>query len=496
MAGDLALKRVAIFDRGETARRVLGALRELGFAGRKMVAIAIRRPGERRARFDSEADEAIEASGSVEDALRASQANAAWLGASTLSERAAFAEACEALSVDFAGPSARVLRRLCDPGELARLASQVDLSLAGAEAEAGSRRIEVVVARDRQGSARALGVGEASIRRGDRPLVVESPSPALSAAQDAAVRDLALRLSAQAEWTGICAVRLRYDPESRRLSLIELAALAESAPALEAVMLTDLVLLQLRLATGELLDAERPAGQAHAIAARVYVEGGEELSAAARTVELLRLPSRLGVRADSVVEQGDEAPLPGCAPIATLVARGHDRAQAAARIEQALADADVFLRGTFSSRAQLLALCTSPKVQDGSAGEDYAQALDAAARAGAPGWISARSRCRSDRRARRRARAGVGALSRRGPPRPAPPRVPLRSCRRAEIGRSAAPPAGSRDWSGRVPGGASGWGAHPRLGRANRWGGVAAHLRRRESRACSLPWMAGGDSSR
>ena len=290
MAGDLALKRVAIFDCGETARRVLGALRELGFAGRRMVAIAIRRPGDCRARFDSEADEAIEASGSVEDALRASQANAAWLGASTLSERAAFAEACEALSVDFAGPSARVLRRLCDPGERARLASQVDLSLAGAEAEAGSRRIEVVVARDCQGSARALGVGETSIRRGDRPLVVESPSPALSAAQDEPPRSGAAPVRA-----GRMDRNLRRPPslrsESRRLSLIELAALAESAPALEAVLLTDLVLLQLRLATGELLDAERPAGQAHAIAARVYVEGGEELSAAARTVELLRLPS-------------------------------------------------------------------------------------------------------------------------------------------------------------------------------------------------------------
>jgi len=349
-----------------------------------MVAIAVRGPGDRHTRIDSEADEAIEASGSVEDTLRAARASAAWLGASTLSERAAFAEACEALSVDFAGPSARVLRRLCHPGERARLASQVDLSITGSEAEAGSRRIEVVVARDRQGSARVLGVGEASIRLGDQPLLVESPSPALSAAQDAAVRDLALRLCAQAGWIGICAVRLRYHPESRRLSLIELAALAESAPALEAVMLSDLVLLQLRLATGELLDAERPADEGHAIAARIYVGGGEELSAAARTVELLRLPCRPGVFADLVVEQGDEAPLLSCAPIATLVARGHDRAQAAARIEQALADADVFLRGTLSSRAQLLALCSSPKVQNGSAGEGYAQALAATARPGLP----------------------------------------------------------------------------------------------------------------
>ena len=38
---------------------------------------------------------------------------------------------------------------------------------------------------------------------------------------------------------------------------------------------------------------------------------------------------------------------------------------------------------------------------------------------------------------------------------------------------------------------ASGWGAHPRLGRANRWGGMAAHLRRREvARALCLGWPA------
>jgi acetyl/propionyl-CoA carboxylase alpha subunit/acetyl-CoA carboxylase carboxyltransferase component len=378
VAGDVTPKRVAIFDRGETARRVLSALRELGRAGRQMLAIAIRTSGDRRARFASETDEAIEASDSVEESLRRSRADVAWLGASPLPARAAFAEACERRSVAFVGPPASVLRRLCEEGELARLASQVDLSLAGPESEAGSRRIEVVVARDRQGAARALGVGDATIRRGEQPLLVESPSSALSVAQDAAVRDLALRLCELAGWIGICAVRLRYHPESRRLSLIELAAFAESAPALEAVVLTDLVLLQLRLAAGELLNGEPPAGQAHAIAARIYAEGGDEIPAAARIVELLRLPSRLGVRADWVVEQGDEAPLPSHAPIATLVARGHDHAQAADRIEQALADADVFLRGTFSSRARLLALCALPKVQNGSAGEDFVQGVDAA----------------------------------------------------------------------------------------------------------------------
>jgi acetyl/propionyl-CoA carboxylase alpha subunit/acetyl-CoA carboxylase carboxyltransferase component len=365
MDKSIGLGRVAVLDHGDGARRTLRALRELARAGEVATAVALYLPRDRRSRVVREADEAVEITGSIEDALRAARADSAWLGIAPMAERAAFADACARAGVTFIGPSTDVLRRLSAPLGLAQLATDLGVPLGStAGAEAHAHVVEVVVARDRRGQARVLGVGDASLRRGEVAVLVESPSPALTSAGDGVARDLALRAAAAAGWAGVCAVRLLVDPRTRRWSLAAIDAFAHAGPAIEATAGVDLSRLALRLGAGAPVEGEAPATQGHAFAARIQAGDPESGAAAQGPVELLRLPSRLGVRADAAVQEGDEVPS-GVDALATLVTRGETRSEALVRLQEALADADVLLRGGPTSKAWLLALCARPELRSG-----------------------------------------------------------------------------------------------------------------------------------
>ncbi|HET9596969.1 MAG TPA: biotin/lipoyl-containing protein, partial [Anaeromyxobacteraceae bacterium] len=240
---------------------------------------------------------------------------------------------------------------------------------AASELPPASHLVEVLVARDRRGTARALGLGDASLRVGEVAVLTESPPPALGGAEESAARDLALRAAAAAGWVGVVAVRLAFDPGARKMALVGLDALAQSAPAVEAAVGIDVVRLALRLAAGAPIEAEAPAARRHAVAARIVAHDPDSgVTSAPGRMELIRLPSDPDVRADAAVEEGDEVPGGAGGVIARLVAHGESRADAWARLEQALAGTDALLGGSPSSRAWLLALCARPEVRSGEAG--------------------------------------------------------------------------------------------------------------------------------
>jgi acetyl/propionyl-CoA carboxylase alpha subunit len=323
----VGLGRVAVVDGGESARRVLRAVRELARAGRAGLVVAVHDPRDRPGRFAREADASVDASGSPLEVLRAARAESAWLGPATLVERAAFAEACGELGVRHLGPPAEALRRLAAPGGLAGLAEQLGIALGRVEgADPQHHLVEVLVARDERGQLRILGVGDASLRHGGVAVLAESPSPALTAAGDSVARDLAARAVTAAGWVGVAAVQLLVDPHTRGWSLVGVDAFAQSGPAVEALAGLDVIALALRLAAGDALEGEAVPLHGHAFAARITVRApGEDPARPAGRVMLLRLPSRLGVRADAAVDEGERAPA-GDAVLATVVARGEARA--------------------------------------------------------------------------------------------------------------------------------------------------------------------------
>lgn len=367
-AGDL--RRVAILDRGEEARRVLRAVRELARGGHASATVVIHPPQDRLARYVREADETVERQGSLEDALRTARADTGWLGQAPLTERAVFAETCDRLGIRHVGPPAEVLRRLCAPNTLKRLVEQLRLpDLSRPSTDSQARLIEVVVARDRRGTTRSLGLGETSLRLGEVAVLTESPSAALSDAEDAGARELALQLCAAAGWVGLGVVRLLLDPGTRRLSPVGLDAFAQAGPSVEMVEGIDLTRLALWLAAGFPLERAISRRRGYAAAVRVLAQDPENPSTAIPCrVERLRVPSDPSLRSSAAVEEGDEI---SCNPddtLAVLVAHAESRTLALARLEQALVETDLLLRGTATSRAWLLALCARPEVQRGEAG--------------------------------------------------------------------------------------------------------------------------------
>jgi acetyl/propionyl-CoA carboxylase alpha subunit/acetyl-CoA carboxylase carboxyltransferase component len=371
---EAAAVRVAVLDDGEGGRRVLRALRERSRAGRPAIAIAVHAPGARRGRFAREADAAVERSPSWADTLRAAGAEVAWLGGASLADRAALAAACEAAGVRFVGPPASALRALAATDAVARLGERLGFPTATG-ARPGDRIVEVVAARDATGAVHALGTGEASLRLDGAPVLAEAPAPALAGDAGAVARDLAVRALEAAGWTGVAAVRLAYDPARDELALLAVDAEAESRAAVEAVTGVDLAALALRIADGEPLERAALA-HGHAVSARLVARDPE--AGAPRTggaVEYLRLPSGLGIRADGAVDEGDA--VAAGAPLATFVARAEDRDGAVARLDQALAEADVLLRGAATSRAWLRALVARPEVRSGAAAAGFVESLGA-----------------------------------------------------------------------------------------------------------------------
>ncbi|HZZ83382.1 MAG TPA: carboxyl transferase domain-containing protein [Anaeromyxobacteraceae bacterium] len=371
MAG---LGRVAVLD--GASRPVLRALRALARSGQAGAAVVLHPPDDRRA--VREADEAVELGDSLDVALSRARADSAWLGPAPLAERLGFAEACARTGVAFIGPPLEALRRLAAPGGQARLAAELGLGLAPAAPAPEARLLEVAVARDRTGAAVALGVGEASLALGGATVLSESPSPALDAAEEAQARALAGRAATRAGWVGVAALRLVLDPASRRLAFAGLDAFARSAAAIEGAAGLDLTRLALRLAAGEPLDRLEPATRSHAFAAAVLPRDPEvEGAGPGGKVELVRFRTGPGAHVESAVEEGDEAPA-GDGPLAVVVATGRDRAGAAARLEAALAESDLLLRGGPTSRAWLLALLARPEVGAGAAGVGFLAGLAAA----------------------------------------------------------------------------------------------------------------------
>ncbi|HEX3960520.1 MAG TPA: biotin carboxylase N-terminal domain-containing protein, partial [Trebonia sp.] len=122
--------RIAVVNRGEAARRLIHAVRELNAerlpaeGGALLQTIALHTEAERHAPFVREADLAYclgPASArpyldlaALERALVETGADAAWAGWGFVAEDPAFAELCDRLGVTFIGPSAEAMRKLGD----------------------------------------------------------------------------------------------------------------------------------------------------------------------------------------------------------------------------------------------------------------------------------------------------------------------------------------------------------------------------------------------
>jgi acetyl/propionyl-CoA carboxylase alpha subunit/acetyl-CoA carboxylase carboxyltransferase component len=230
-----------------------------------------------------------------------------------------------------------------------------------------ARHVEVQVIADHYGATWAVGVRDCSIQRRHQKVLEEAPSSALSPEQDQWLREAAVRLSQAAGYHNAGTVEFLYRPESQTFSFMEMnTRLQVEHPVTECTTGLDLVKLQIHVARGGHLEGEAPRTKGHAIEVRLNAEDPDNSFAPAPgTIERFRILSGPGVRVDTGVAEGDAVPAEFDSMIAKIIAYGQNRKEALSRLQRALLESVVVIKGGASNRAFLLELLSRDEVQRG-----------------------------------------------------------------------------------------------------------------------------------
>jgi acetyl-CoA/propionyl-CoA carboxylase biotin carboxyl carrier protein len=275
------------------------------------------------------------------------------------------------------GKGMRIVRDLAAlPGELAAARREArsafgDDRLILERLVEGARHVEIQVLFDGAGAGVHLGERDCSVQRRHQKVLEEAPSPAVDADLRARMGTAALALAGAVGYVGAGTCEFLLDDRGAFTFLEMNTRLQVEHPVTELVTGRDLVADQLRIAAGGRLDIDQAdvALTGHAIEVRLYAEDAEDgfLPSTGRILRL-RWPSGEGIRVDAGVAEGDEVTARFDPMLAKIVARGHDRADALARLTRAL-DATVVLGLTTNLRF-LRWLVREPAVRDGAVRTD------------------------------------------------------------------------------------------------------------------------------
>jgi acetyl-CoA carboxylase, biotin carboxylase subunit len=200
------------------------------------------------------------------------------------------------------------------------------------------RHIEFQVLGDRHGNLVHLGERECSVQRRHQKLLEESPSTALDNATRQRVGQQVVAALKKLGYTSAGTVEFLREP-SGNLYFIEMnARIQVEHPVTEMVTDVDLVKSQIRLAAGEKLhDVVGDVHfRGHAIECRINAEDPDTFVPSPGRITAFRVPGGLGVRVDTAAYADAVIPPYYDSLIAKLIAYGHDRAEAIARMQSSL----------------------------------------------------------------------------------------------------------------------------------------------------------------
>jgi acetyl/propionyl-CoA carboxylase alpha subunit/acetyl-CoA carboxylase carboxyltransferase component len=230
-----------------------------------------------------------------------------------------------------------------------------------------ARHVEVQIIADHYGTTWAVGVRDCTIQRRHQKVLEEAPSPALSLAQDQWLREAAVRLSEAAGYRNAGTVEFLYQPESQSFWFMEMnTRLQVEHPVTECTTGVDLVKLQIHIARGGRLEGAPPRATGHAIEVRLNAEDPDNnFAPAPGTIERFRVLTGPGVRVDTGVAEGNEVPVEFDSMIAKIIAYGQNRTEALSRLQRALRESVVVIKGGTSNKAFLLDLLNRDEVKSG-----------------------------------------------------------------------------------------------------------------------------------
>jgi len=231
----------------------------------------------------------------------------------------------------------------------------------------GAHHVEVQVIADNYGTTWAAGVRDCTIQRRHQKVLEEAPSPALTHQQDHELREAAVRLSKAAGYSNAGTVEFLYQPQARQFFFMEVnTRLQVEHPVTECTTGLDLVKLQIHVARGGRLEGAPPHTTGHAIEVRLNAEDPDNgFAAAPGVLERFRMVTGPGVRVDTGVAEGDTISHDFDSMIAKVIAYGQSRKEALSRLQRALGESVIVVKGGASNKAFLLDMLGRTEVQRG-----------------------------------------------------------------------------------------------------------------------------------
>ena len=201
------------------------------------------------------------------------------------------------------------------------------------------RHIEFQVLADEHGHVATLFERECSIQRRHQKLIEEAPSLQVTPKMREEIGKTLCRCLTEIGYQNAGTVEFLMD-EDRQLYFIEMnTRIQVEHPITEAITGVDLVKAQLRIASGERLDAILPHKleiRGHAIECRINAEHPQKFTPSAGKITAFNVPGGNGVRVDTALYAEGVVPPYYDSLIAKLIVHGIDREEAIAKMERAL----------------------------------------------------------------------------------------------------------------------------------------------------------------
>ncbi|MEQ1649584.1 MAG: acetyl-CoA carboxylase biotin carboxylase subunit [Hyphomicrobiaceae bacterium] len=264
--------------------------------------------------------------------------------------------------------------------KLARTADELDSAIKTARAEAKAafgddsvylekyltkpRHIEIQVFGDGKGNAIHLGERDCSLQRRHQKILEEAMSPALNSDQRNKIGTTVAKAMQKLKYRGAGTVEFLY--EDNEFYFIEMnTRLQVEHPVTEAITGLDLVLEQLRVASGSGLSVkqEEVTFSGHAIECRINAENPRTFRPSPGKITYWHPPGGLGVRVDSGVYQGYKIPPYYDSLIGKLIVSGKTRTECLMRLKRALSE--FVIDGIETTIPLFLDLIKEPDIQNG-----------------------------------------------------------------------------------------------------------------------------------
>lgn len=203
---------------------------------------------------------------------------------------------------------------------------------------ADARHVEIQIAGDGNGHVISLGARDCSIQRQNQKLIEEAPPPGIEPSRLIELGETCCKALADLNYRNLGTLEFLY--RDGEFYFIEMnTRLQVEHPVTEAVTGLDLVAMQLHIAeAGELpLHQSMVQQQGHAIECRINAED-DQFRPSPGLVTDLQWPGGPGIRLDSHLYAGYKIPHQYDSLIGKLIAHGHDRDSAIARMSRALTE--------------------------------------------------------------------------------------------------------------------------------------------------------------